>query len=589
MLAAVAERLRRSPRVSPAAGSRVIPSPADRAGAVPARGGLRRWGPLAVALALWLALTALFILTYPLNTAGDSMNYVGMILHLKSNLVHASGYPFVIGHLLRLIEPQPAAADGALWDAAGPADAAQMATLLRILTIQHAVHALVVVGCALFLLRAFGSLVAVAVVVLWGMSPFFLSEVSTAFPEWMQGDVLFVTACLCAVAFFAGSGRKKVLAYSAGGAMLGLAFLIKYNSLVFGVIFLALLLFETIPWRLRGLAATGAAVAFALVAGLHFFLFHYPSTRARSFQYESGWLLMERLDSAFGKDALEGSSGIHSLRYRALVRAIPRDYMRAHAFWHVDDVAPPEVRASYRPVYDRIMAMPASELVDLLSRDERPADFQLWVSVIPLCHYVGLAEGDALATRVFLEFVRDNPWRFATAVARGVLTSSLARNAARPRVPLDPAAGGLLPTGPLASGYVGYMPAPPQTPLTLLYWSPRLILWEPGLRLFKAVHAWCPTPPLEVAAYLILVAGVLFRRADREKKLMTALLLALLCFVVFHSVIHYFRPKEAAAAWPLACLLWAVAIRWTVQAVSLVLVRLTAGTADASVPSRAVP
>jgi hypothetical protein len=548
-------------------GQQVLPSAADCPGPMKAGRLLRGRVSLAAALGLWLVLTALFVVTYPLNTAGDAMNYVSMILHLKSNLIHASGYPFVIGRLLRLIEPLPAAADAALFDPAGPVDAAQMATLRKILLVQHAVHAAVVVGCALLLIRTFGRLVAFAVVVLWGMSTFFMSAVSTAFPEWLQADALFVTVCLCAVGFFSNSSRQKVPAYLAAGGVFGLAFLVKYNSLVFGLIFLALMLFETMPWRLRWLTAFGGAAAFALVTGFHFFSFHYPSTRATRFNYDGGWVFMVRLDTAFGNDAIEGSSAINTLRYRALARVIPQDYEFAHAFWNIDDIAPPDIRASYRGVYDRIMTMPAAELVDLIDRHPRPASFHLWASVVPLYHYIGLEEGNELATKVYLEFARDNPSRFAAAVARGVAETSITGNA-RPLVPLDPGADGLEPTTALASTYGEYRPAPPESPLTLRYWSPRLILWKPGLRLFKAAHAWRPRPYLELAAYLIVLAGIVFRRADREKRFAAAILLALACFVVASNAVLPFRPKEAAAAWPLACLLWAVAIKWSAELVS---------------------
>jgi hypothetical protein len=528
---------------------------------------LRARAIFAATLALWLILTALFVVTYPLNTAGDAMNYAVMTLNLQSNVMHASGYPFVIGHLLRLIEPQPEAAARALWDPTGPADAAQMATLLKLLLVQHSVHAGVVVGCALVLLRSLGPLVAVTVVVFWGMSTFFMSAVSTAFPEWLQGDALIVTACLCAVGFFSDSTRKKMLAYVAAGGVLGLAFVVKYNSILFVLIFLAFLFFETMPWRLRGWTALGCAGAFALVAALHFFSFHYPTTRATRLNYDGGWVLITRLETAFGNDAIEGSSGIATLRYRALVRVIPPDYKFAHAFWSLDDVAPADIRAPYRAEYDRIMTMPAAELVELIDRHPRPADFRLWLSVIPLYHYIGLKEADELGTKVYLEFVRDNPLRFAGAVARTVAGTSLSGKA-RLLVPLDPAAAGLQPTTALASGYVGYLPAPRKSPVSVPYWSPRLLLWQPGLRLFNAVHALRPRPYLELAAYVVVLAGIVFRRGDREKRFITAIALALACYVVASNAVVSFRFKEAHAAWPLACLLWAVAFKWVVELVS---------------------
>ena len=535
-------------------------------------------------MVIWLVLTVLFVFTYPLNTAGDAANYLAMILHRKSNLVHASGYPFVIGPLLRLIERLPTVAHAELLNPAAPFDAAQAATLLKIMLLQHAVHAAAVVGCALILLRSFGLLVALAVVVFWGMSTFVMSTVSTAYPEWLQADALFVTACFCAVGFFGDSNRRKVRAYIAAGATFGLAFLVKYNSLVLGVIFLALMLFETMPWRLRWLTAFGCAAAFVLVTGFHFFFFHYPSTRATSFHHDSGWVFMVRLGTAFGNDAIEGSSAINTLRYRALMRALPPDYNFARAFQNINDVAPPVVRAPHRAAYDRIMAMPRSELVEYIDGHPLPPTFMLSVSAIPIYHYVGLREGDDLATKVFLEFIRDNPSRFAAAVARAVAGSSIT-DTARPFVPLDPGAAGLRPTKVLASAHTEYAPIPPALPHTLTYWSPRLILWEPGRQLFKALHTWRPTPYLEFAAYLVVLAGIVFRQAEREKKFAAAILLALACFVVASNAVHPFRPKEVAAIWPMACLLWAIALKWAAGLASEVGGRMIARSSLAGVSS----
>ena len=67
------------------------PSIADRSGPTRTGRSLRPGAMLAAALALWLIFAFIFVVTYPLNTAGDAMNYVSMILHLKSNLIHASG------------------------------------------------------------------------------------------------------------------------------------------------------------------------------------------------------------------------------------------------------------------------------------------------------------------------------------------------------------------------------------------------------------------------------------------------------------------------------------------------------------------
>jgi hypothetical protein len=530
---------------------------------------------LLAAVALWLIFTVLFVFTYPLNIAGDAINYLAMIVHLKSNLIHASGYPFVIGHLLHARGPLPQLSETSFWDPAAGVNATETTLLLTILFLQCAIHVVLAGLCIAILFRIFGPIVALVAIIVWGMSAFFMSSVSTAFPEWLQADLLFLTICLCALAYFQESRWKKVPAYVTAGGTFGLTFLVKYNSLIFGVVFLALMLLETIPWRLRWLTAFGCAAAFALVTGFHFSFFHYPSTRASAFHYDSGWVFMIRLATSFGNDALERPSGINTLKYRALSRVIPQDYKFARAFQDINDTASPEIKAHYRPIYDRIMAMPETELQEFISRHPRPPVFHLSLSVVPLYQYIGLPEGDNLATKVFLEFVWHNPSLFASGVLRGVSGSSIAA-IAQPFVPLGSDLDGLRPVRALASGYNEYAPDQDKSPLSLRYWSPRLILWEPGLRLFEATHFLRPHPYLEFTAYLILLAGLVFRRSDQEKKIAATIMLALICFIISSNAIYPFRSKEAIAIWPMVCLLWAIAVKWAVDLVSATIARIVA-------------
>ena len=431
-------------------------------------------------MVIWRVLTVLFVFTYPLNTAGDAANYLAMILHRKSNLVHASGYPFVIGPLLRLIERLPTVAHAELlksgravrcsaggdaaednaaptrrscgggcrlcWDPAPQLRASRRARRGRLLGHEHVryehgldrVPRMAAGGCPV----RHGVL--------------------------LRGRV-----------FRRLLNRRKVRAYIAAGATFGLAFLVKYNSLVLGVIFLALMLFETMPWRLRWLTAFGCAAAFVLVTGFHFFFFHYPSTRATSFHHDSGW-------------GVHGAAG-HRLRQRR-DRGLLGHQHAAVSRAHARDTAGLQLRPRI-PKHQRRRPAGRQGTVSrglrshngdaavrtrgaYIDGNRLPPTFMLSVSAIPIYHYVGLREGDDLATKVFLEFVRDNPSRFAAAVARAVAGSSIT-DTARPLVPLEPGAAGLRPTRVLASAHTEYEPTPPAVPHTLTYWSPRLICGSP--------------------------------------------------------------------------------------------------------------
>ena len=69
--------------------------------------GARRGGLIAFRF-LIVVVTALFILTYPINIGQyDAVGYLSMILAHRSNLIMASGYPFLFYYLLSLCTTLP--------------------------------------------------------------------------------------------------------------------------------------------------------------------------------------------------------------------------------------------------------------------------------------------------------------------------------------------------------------------------------------------------------------------------------------------------------------------------------------------------
>jgi hypothetical protein len=306
---------------------------------------------------------------------------------------------------------------------------------------------------------------------------------------------------------------------------------------------------------------------FVITCTAYFHFYHYPTTRASAFNYDSGWVLMSKLAVSFGDNALDRASGINALRFKALNGALPQSYEMARAFRNIDDSAPPETKAYYRAVYNEIMRMSKSELERFVISHPVPDNFMLWAAVVPIYYYVGLAEGDALARLAYFEFVLSNPLLFARDVFRAVFRNTVG-DLAQPFVPTNPAEGDLKSGKALANGYREYVSSLPGAELPIRYWSPGLILWEPGIQAFGSVRALVPHRYTEYALFSLLVVGVAFRRfRGVETKFVAAISGTLACFILANSIVYFMRDKEAIAIWPLTCLLWAISIKWIVNAI----------------------
>ena len=175
------------------------------------------WVVASITLAVLLQLV--FAVTYPLNAgAFDYPVYLEMIRSGTSNLILASGYPFVIHSLLSLLQvPPPQTVDETSWLAV-----IQMA--------QNVIHFCFLVGFASLAWRVFGKAVAGWLVVLLGGSTLFLGGLNSAAPEWLQGDLIALSLLVAAKAFI--GDRRKVVLYGVAFAVATVACLVKPNSLV---------------------------------------------------------------------------------------------------------------------------------------------------------------------------------------------------------------------------------------------------------------------------------------------------------------------------------------------------------------------
>jgi hypothetical protein len=104
-----------------------------------------------------------------------------------------------------------------------------------------------------------------------------------------------------------------------------------------------------------------------------------------------------------------------------------------------------------------------------------------------------------------------------------------------------------------------------------VYWSRDLVLWEPGVQLFEWLEVLKPGPTIERGVCLFIATVLLLSPFTgfpdrRERNLVAVLFLSLIAYVISANVVLAVRPVEAAAVWPLACLLWAVGLGWMAAA-----------------------
>ncbi len=521
------------------------------------RRGWAPWAAMGAAALFALAWQLGFVVTYPLNHAsGDAPNYVSMVAQRASNLTHASFYPFLmVPWLAGLAIPRR----GPDYGVPGAHD---WVLVLQWALAQHLLHWLLAVAAMLLLRRALGLGVALAVFLLMTLPPFVLSNVGTTQPEWLQAGLILLSLALALNALRAKTGRGKLALHAGAVVVMGLAWLVKYNTLpLFGALALILLLADRGSWRARlGGAALGAAVAVG-VAQAYLVFFHAPSTGTRAWHHNHAWVFLGRLEVGVDNRILETHpAGIEVQRWRALSRLIPQEYQWARAFRTVEDRAPPDQRAPHEATFARVMAASPEELDRIIRDNPLPPNFKLGVSMIPVMWYVGLPEADALGGAVFREWVTHHPEMFARNVAARVLAFSMLREG-RPWVPTRGDEMGLQTQAwhPFAFRTL----VPPASNYHERYWSLHAALWEPGVRVFSLAHrafqGLFPEHLLLAAAALSLLLPRRCGGWEREERgALFALLAAGAAFVVAANTALFFRDKEAVAFWPVASLVWAM-------------------------------
>ena len=515
-----------------------------------------------------VCLHVLFVVTYPLNSlGGDAGNYRAMIVEGRSSLVHAGGYPFLVGLAFRH-EPLSTMFAG---------HPERLDELLQ--WIQHAISLATTAVLFQFTRRIFGALVAVLTVFSLATSLEMLGATSSTYPEWLQ-SALFVLAGSCAGwAFLARDGGRKSLLYAASVTAFTWCVLVKFNAAVLGGMYLLPLLAERRRALTKIVFVAGCLLLAAVNVVVYVSTFHQPTTGTRRLTADSGWVLLTRTQQVLNNE-LSPSNGPNTKRWLVLASMLPKNYGVAgpQMFWHVNAVAD-DVRAPYRALFDAITSSDERS-IDARLRDRRlPEGFSVGMSVIPVCYYVGLLEGSDLGTAVAFEAVVANPRPFLSTLVHDVRY-----------VLQTPTQGGLFPLTQnmhvyglkngerLPGGWISFEQQAVASMNPYSYHE--AIFWEPGLHLFAQLAEWW-VPPRWPAALIVFVVAItslrvgLARRFDAQSAITLMAGISLVLLILASCLTLQFRWKELILAMPSVALLTSVGAAEIVRGMAAVVRKVT--------------
>jgi hypothetical protein len=503
--------------------------------------------------AVLVATRLLLVITYPLNLMrADGRDYYAMLLEGRSSLIHAPGYPFLLGLPWRnlvgrlLIEHHPL-------------------LFQRLLLIsQHAVN----LACLALGYRVvrdlFGRLPANLFLLAYGLHYHVLSLTSSATPEWLQGSLLMVVAFLLLRAGETELERRKLLLWGLCGLVLAWMYLVKFNSLALLPLPAAAAAWELVrsrrAWRWLTVGALTAAITY-----LSFLVFvHRPSTGTWSISLDKAWVLLHRMAFFSPGQTLHPEAGIETRRMLALNSVLPWPEGLG-PIAHVDWV-PAEEREPYRRRYGHLLTADDATLAPLLENLEIPSPYDLNRAFQPVATYLGLPESNRLGVAVFFEHVRE----FRSAYLKSVWELTW-RAMTRPKRPWIYPVDLWSPTGE-ALGW-GFYELPASRDVKTEWRYTRPVVWWPGVRFFSLHFELLQIPPLWFSIFIgagTIIAvrrgihGLRRRRFDRAAAAYLVAVATVAGFVVASNLAYHYRWKEAGAIMPLVAALLSVAVSWLV-------------------------
>ncbi len=488
------------------------------------------------------AIRVLFVLTYPPNTRGlDAHSYVNHMLFVnQSNLVHSGAATFISEILL--------------WPLPGIAALGNLFALYKLVLLQHVIEVFAFVLLLAAVIDIFGRVVAILVALILSTSLLVLGFASTIHPQSLQASLFIVALCSAYFASKEIDADYKACLYAVAALALLWATYIRFSTLFLLPIVLLVLILDG---SLRKWRFVPAVLIIGTLTSVPYFLWHYSSTGTFALSYEKGWVFMAKLDRDEGNDAVQARNGINSKRFIALNMVLPVDLKGAGAlpFRHVDAVSREE-RAQWRRNWGWILTAGNKELdTHLLSYNNKlPPNYVLGYASTTISYYIGLPEADSLATRVYVEWIRRNPFRFVRTLAKNTWNGLL-----------DFPAYSLMPVGSmnnyglreakdasLGFGFRKYESVENRTDNQ--FDNEINVLWAPGIAFFTMLNAVAvPSWLLALLASIAMIDALVLTRRNGPNPRSTVILalgITLIVYVIAVSVVYFMRVQEATVVYP---------------------------------------
>ncbi len=341
----------------------------------------------------------LFWLTYGPTTAMDAKNYQRMMINGESNLIHASGYPFIFHFFILifqiLLKPF-------FW--------LSELTLLYLITFVQ--HALTIISYVLFykvIKRIFSPFTASLTILLLISNWTALGFTSITYPEWFQSKMLILVFCLTHFAYSQKHFIKKLLLYSLGLLFFTISFLAKFNIL-FWLIPLSAPFFVDKSTVKKKLIICIVSILLSFSFLLTFlFTYHYPSTGTFALTYDKAWIFSDKIGYFFDGQLIPKKTGIESKRLLFISELLPsgadEKKLPLYDFPNIN-FAPLEIRGKYKQEYFKILSLTEEDLDKQISYHDQKDVYTAWNSI---GYYVGLKEANDLLTKVYLEIIHKYP------------------------------------------------------------------------------------------------------------------------------------------------------------------------------------
>ncbi len=501
------------------------------------------------AIKICVLIHILFMISFSLNMGEDGVNYYHMLTHGTSNLIHASGYPYLIGLFWRLPLIRNFVHNF------------EHIFVYVLMLEQHFISIIVLYLFYKEISKIFSKRIAIIASIVytchWGV----LATISFTYPEWLQANLLILMTIMAKNYYYEIISNKKYIYFFLLATTFTVCYLIKYNTIFFIIPLIALIFYEHRK-NIKQLLTYSLSffIVFYLIVNVYTLHFHLRSTGTTQLTYDKAWILLQRLERLVPNKKLDINTGIETKRLLILNSILPWDNKNVYAIENIN-VESPDSKI-YKEKYLYILSANDETLNQLLKNITLKDPFDFFTAFSPATYYFGLKIGDEFGVRVFLENIRKYFLRYIISTLRDSV-QSLKYLAPKYFFPNDIGQD----YDYLNYGFYSYkqinMKRNGTDPFLNNY---GYYVWKPGMHLFSFLRKIYEFVPNYLVTILCIISFFISLFRYYKKNLNNDLLILLVTlisfgYVVFSNALFYFRwEKEQVVILPYFCFLFSYSI-----------------------------